>query len=171
MNDNITKIVSVTLNILQTILAILLRPFGFIVPKTLEFCLAFQSFTLSVIWWSLLQKHVVCTTFLFGFPIFHFWASPDEAYYRNTSCVLHFCLASQSFTFERHLMKLITETRRVYYIFAWLPNLSFLSVTWWSLLQKCTVRTKLYVYVLIIVKKDKRIRHKLNNLDSLVLLV
>ena len=33
------------------------------------------------------------------------------------------------------------------------------------------VRTKLYVYVLIIVQKDKRIRHKLNNFDSLVLLV
>jgi hypothetical protein len=45
VNNNITKIVSVTLSILQTILAILLKSFGFIVPKTLEFCLAFQSFT------------------------------------------------------------------------------------------------------------------------------
>ena len=46
----------------QPILAILVRPFGFIAPKTLNY-LAFQSFDFERTWWRLCYKRIVCTKF------------------------------------------------------------------------------------------------------------
>jgi len=45
-----------------SIFAIVLRPFDFIAPKTINY-LAFQSFHFERTWWRLFQKRVVCTKF------------------------------------------------------------------------------------------------------------
>jgi hypothetical protein len=135
-------------------LSCLIRPFGFIAPKTLNY-LALVCFDFECTWWSLFQKRAVRTKFDINFfikttncKIITFTRKIHISLMINSKESFEKIHWSDSFNVFSH-----TQFIKSTIVFPLLNKLAFqyfdIERTWWRLFQKRVVRTELDVYVFI----------------------